>query len=121
MVSHANELSSFSPEEVEMSYDVVNVLENNEQSQALLDKISQTQSLSQLVGLIFQLSLLFGKLFLERLLEQRTKEKTEWPNCPQCGKRLHSKGLSPRQIQTILGVIFSMGENNSWHSFCPCK
>jgi hypothetical protein len=73
-----------------MSYDVVNVLENNEQSQEILAKISKTQPLSPLVRLVFQLALLFGKLFLEELLRKRANEKTEWPRCPQCGKPLHS-------------------------------
>ena len=89
-----------------MSYDMVNVLQDHEESQAILDKIAQTKKLAQLVRLVFQLSLLFGKLFLEKLLKQRSCEKTQWPNCPQCGKRLHSKGMFERQITTLLGIIF---------------
>lgn len=100
-----------------MSYDMVNILQNHEISQELFDKIAQTEKLSQLVRLIFQLSLLFGKLFLEELLEQRSSEKTQWPNCPQCGKRLHSKGMFERQMTTLLGSVF-------WHrriGRCPNK
>lgn len=89
-----------------MSYDIISVLKNYEESQALLEKIDQTKKLPQLVRLIFQLSLLFGKLFLEKLLEKRASEQKQWPNCPQCGKRLRSKGLFVRQIRTLLGTIF---------------
>ena len=102
-----------------MSYDVANVLKNNEQSQALLDKISETHRLSHLVRLIFQLSMLFGKLFLERLLEQRSSLKTEWPHCPECGQKLHSKGQFPRQIQTLLGLVFWSRRVGRCPNKCP--
>lgn len=89
-----------------MSYEITSLLEENKQSQALLAEISETKQLRQLVLLIFQLSLLFGKLFLENILKERADKKTDWPDCPKCGRRLHSKGMCERTMRTLLGEIY---------------
>lgn len=88
-----------------MSYEIANVLEEHEQSKALLVKISETQLLSALVVLVLELSLLFGKLFLEKILQERAEEKTQWSHCKKCGKKLHSKGKFDRQMRTVLGEV----------------
>jgi hypothetical protein len=42
---------------------------------------------------------------VENELTERARQKTVWGNCPLCGRRLHSRGLEPRQITSLLGVI----------------
>ncbi|RLF88386.1 hypothetical protein DRN43_05960 [Thermococci archaeon] len=42
---------------------------------------------------------------MEAELTERAQCSTDWPKCPKCGKRLHSKGLLPRKIMSIFGEI----------------
>ena len=50
-----------------------------------------------------------AKLIANRLLSQelaaRASVPTKWPSCPKCHCRLRSKGMHPRQIQTLVGLI----------------
>ena len=46
-----------------------------------------------------------ARCLVEQELENRAQAPTEWPACPHCGRRLHSKGFQPRQMMTWLGVI----------------
>ena len=52
---------------------------------------------------------LFGLALANRLLSQelarRASIPTHWPQCPQCHCRLRSKGMLPRQIQTLVGLV----------------
>ena len=52
---------------------------------------------------------LFGIAIANRLLSQelvrRASAPTHWSNCPKCNCRLRSKGMSPRQIQTLIGLV----------------
>lgn len=42
---------------------------------------------------------------VEAVLTQRAQQSRPWPTCPVCGKTLESKGMKPRQLKTVLGVI----------------
>jgi len=42
---------------------------------------------------------------VEETLIERAQRPTQWPDCPKCGKRLHSKGFVFRQITSVVGTI----------------
>lgn len=42
---------------------------------------------------------------MEQQLAERAQNTHQWSNCPVCGTRLRSKGMRPRQIQTLVGVV----------------
>lgn len=73
----------------------------DEQSEAL----KTASSLSQMVLIALNLGLLLARWLLVGELERRAQEKSPWPLCVTCGKRLHSKGWEPRQMQTLVGTI----------------
>lgn len=61
--------------------------------------------LPEMVLIALKLGLLLARWLLEEELEHRAKEKSPWSSCVSCGKRLHSKGWEPRQMQTLVGNI----------------
>lgn len=65
----------------------------------------QAESLAGKVCTALQLGLLFARLLLEADLTQRAQVSHPWPECPQCGRRLRSKGFRPRQMVTLIGVV----------------
>ena len=44
------------------------------------------------------------RIVAEALIE-RAQRPTQWPDCPKCGKRLHSMGFVHRQIISMIGVV----------------
>ena len=52
-----------------------------------------------------QLARWLAVLLVQEVLTQRAQQPTEWPTCPRCGARLRSKGLLPRQLTTLLGIV----------------
>ncbi len=66
-------------------------------------RVSQKIAIMVIVGL--QLARLLAVKLVEQELSRRAKEPTEWSGCPECGKRLGSKGQKPRQLDTIIGKI----------------
>lgn len=72
-----------------------------EQSEAL----KTASRLPQMVLIALNLGLMLARWMLEGELERRAQEKSPWPLCVTCGKRLHSKGWEPRQMQTLVGNI----------------
>ena len=73
----------------------------SEQTEAL----KAASSLPQMVLMALNLGLMLARWLLEGELERRGAEKSPWPPCVSCGKRLHSKGWETRQIQTLVGHI----------------
>ncbi|MEM9266440.1 MAG: hypothetical protein AAGA46_13020 [Cyanobacteria bacterium P01_F01_bin.13] len=65
----------------------------------------QAESLASKVCAALQLGLLFARIVLEIDLNQRAQVSHPWPECPQCGHRLRSKGFRPRQMVTLIGVV----------------
>ncbi len=49
--------------------------------------------------------LAIANLLLSQELVRRASAPTHWSNCPKCHSRLRSKGMSPRQIQTLVGLV----------------
>ena len=73
-----------------------------EQAKAL----KEATSLSQMVYIVLQMGLFLARWLLEDELSRRAKTVFEWPRCPTCGTRLHSKGWESRQMQTLVGNIY---------------
>ncbi len=52
---------------------------------------------------------LLGIAIANKLLSQelaaRASVPTDWAPCPKCHCRLRSKGMLPRQIQTLVGLV----------------
>ena len=73
--------------------------------QKKLEEVENQASLSMMIMVAFELGRMFMVMLVEEILAKRAKEKTKWPNCKKCGRRLQSKGFAERQIQSILGTI----------------
>jgi len=41
----------------------------------------------------------------EEILNERGQARTKWSGCPQCGQKLESKGLEPREMLTLIGRV----------------
>jgi len=70
-----------------------------------LAAVWQSQPLMALVVAAWALALRISVQVVESVLAERAQLPTEWPACPQCGKRLHSKGFVNRQITTWVGLV----------------
>lgn len=70
-----------------------------------LCSIRETSSLESMVWASWLLALALAKKLIEQELARRAQLPTSWTNCTKCGTRLHSKGMRPRQIQTLVGVV----------------
>ena len=42
---------------------------------------------------------------VEAVLTERARQPTAWPPCPRCGTSLRSKGVAPRQMMSLVGLI----------------
>ena len=69
------------------------------------EALKAASSLAQMVLIALNLGLILARWMLEGELERRAKEKSPWPLCVTCGKRLHSKGWEARQMQTLVGQV----------------
>ena len=73
--------------------------------QKKFEEVKNGVSLSIIIMAAFQLGRMLMVMLVEEIIANRAKEKTNWPNCEKCGKRLQSKGFAERQIQSVLGTI----------------
>jgi len=73
--------------------------------QPQIEAVQQAASLFQMILAAWRLGLSLARLVVQETIGERARQPTDWPPCPQCGTRLHSKGLLPRQLTTILGVL----------------
>lgn len=80
---------------------------NEEESivQKQLEEVQKATSLCMMIMAAWKLGQMLMVMLVEEILAQRAKEKTQWPNCEKCGKKLQSKGFVERQILCILGTI----------------
>ena len=67
--------------------------------------IREAKSLAAIVRASWKLGLGVGKEIIEQELGKRAQQPNDWPTCPTCGKKLRSKGMRPRQIETLLGNV----------------
>lgn len=73
--------------------------------QKQLEEVEKAASLCMMIIEAWKLGQMIMVMLVEAILAQRAKEKTQWPNCEKCGRKLQSKGFVERQIQSILGTI----------------
>ncbi len=67
--------------------------------------LQQAVTLDEVMGAAWCLACSLTIWVVEYVLTQRAHQSTTWGNCPQCGKKLESKGMKPRQLKTIVGII----------------
>ena len=73
--------------------------------QELVEKIKNGPSLALLVLAAVQLGRAVAVKVAEEVLNERGQEPTQWSPCPECGKKLESKGLEPREMVTLIGLV----------------
>ena len=73
--------------------------------QELIESIENASSLTLLVLSGWRLARMLAIRLVVEVLTERAQRPTQWPDCPKCGKRLHSKGFAPRQITSVIGTI----------------
>lgn len=81
------------------------IRETNPEWQTMFDELTEATTLSLLIVTAWQLARVIAVRIVEETLMNRAQAKTEWEPCPECGKRLQSKGFKPRQIKSIIGEI----------------
>ncbi len=81
------------------------IRETNPEWQTLFDELEKGTTLPLLIIAAWQLARVLAVSIVEETLARRAQVKTEWGVCPECGKRLQSKGVKPRQIKSIIGDI----------------
>lgn len=67
--------------------------------------LQKSQSLVTMVWAAWLLGLAIANRLLSQELTRRASLPNQWPLCPQCHCRLRSKGMLPRQIQTLVGLV----------------
>ena len=83
----------------------LNIIQKNSEIQKLISEIKSTQLLGLIILKALRLAFVLAVKIVEAELTERSKEPTDWPNCPNCGKSLNSKGFKDRQITSLLGEI----------------
>jgi hypothetical protein len=73
--------------------------------QDLVDAIENASTLTLLILSAWRLARVLAIKLVVEALTERGQRPTQWPDCPKCGKRLHSKGLVSRQITSVIGII----------------
>lgn len=73
--------------------------------QELVEKIRNASSLALLILAALQLGRAVAVKVAEEVLNERGQEPTKWSPCPECGKKIESKGLEPREMITLIGLV----------------
>jgi hypothetical protein len=73
--------------------------------QELIEAIENASTLTLLILSAWRLARVLAARIVEEALIERAQRPTQWPDCPKCGKRLHSKGFVHRQITSMIGII----------------
>lgn len=81
------------------------IIENNSVIDEITAEIIEAQKLHDKVLITLKLAVYVAKAVLEHILCEQAAAPTEWPSCPICDRRLHSKGLRWRQVTTLFGII----------------
>jgi hypothetical protein len=81
------------------------IRENHPRLQAPLGEIESSSSLAMMVMSTLRFVLAFGVELLEAEVAERANVASDLGNCPECGRRLQSKGWIERQMTTLIGQI----------------
>ena len=80
--------------------------------------MGESPSLVAMVWNAWAFGLAIAHRFLEQELAARASLPTQWPKCPKCHCRLRSKGMRPRQIQTLVGLVHFSRRVGRCHKGC---
>ena len=83
----------------------ISIDDNASPWQEQVKAIEQAVTFDELLGAAWSLACSLTIWLVEYALTQRAQQSTSWGNCPDCGKKLESKGMKDRQLTTFLGVI----------------
>lgn len=75
------------------------------QCQNLMEQLERETALMRLVDVGIKLGFHLASRFIVQRLDKIGTEEKPSGVCPECGGRLESKGLFPRQIQTLVGEL----------------
>lgn len=81
------------------------IRETKPECQKIVDEMGDAATLSLMIMLAWQLSRILAVSLVEEILNSRAQAATEWGCCEKCGRKLQSKGLAPREIKSIIGLI----------------
>ena len=73
--------------------------------QELVEKITQAPTLALLILAALELGRAVAVKVAEEVLNERGQEPTTWSVCPECRQKIESKGLAPRQMMTLIGLV----------------
>ena len=73
--------------------------------QELIEATENASTLPLLILSAWRLARVLAVKIVEESLIERAQRPTQWPDCPNCEKRLHSKGFVHRQITSMIGVV----------------
>jgi len=73
--------------------------------QELAERVENTISLPLVILVTLQLIRAVGVKIVEELLNERGQAPDKAGLCPNCNKKLESKGLKSRKIKTLLGLV----------------
>ncbi|NET74003.1 MAG: ISKra4 family transposase [Sphaerospermopsis sp. SIO1G2] len=73
--------------------------------QEATDEMMATDKLSDLLLLAYHFAKVLARNLVEEILHKKGQLPQEWPTCPDCGRKVESKGRKSRQLETRLGVI----------------
>jgi len=67
--------------------------------------VQTAETLDELVESVTVVVRELGVRLLESVVVERSQSTTRWPECPKCGRRLHSKEWADREVMTSLGLM----------------
>ena len=100
---------------------VIRIEENRQIWQEQTEKIKNAKSFQALMGAAWQLASQVTIWVIEETLAERAEQATEWRLCECCGKRLESKGMLPRQVKTMFGIIHWKRRVGRCPDGCPIR
>ncbi len=85
---------------------LANIITRNDSSlQYLIERMRNATSLAVLILVALQLGRAIAAKVVEEILNERGQAPDKGGTCSQCGKKLESNGLKPRNVLTLLGWI----------------
>ncbi|MGH7273043.1 MAG: ISKra4-like element ISAcas3 family transposase, partial [Nitrospiria bacterium] len=70
-----------------------------------MEKLRNAPSLALLILTALQLGRVVAVKVVQEILNERGQAPDEGRPCPKCGQNLESKGLKPREMMTLIGVV----------------
>lgn len=81
------------------------ISQNDAIFQALVQAVEDAPTLPQIILAAWRLAMVLAVKIVEDELARRAQKPVEWQPCPQCGRRLQSKGFIKREMTTLIGKI----------------